>query len=247
VFEIGASLRQTREQQGLTLAEIEHGTRIRERYLAALENEQFDALPGEAYAKGFLRQYAEALGLDGNVYVRELTERLEEQEAPPPPPEPRRRDALRQIPVVSVFAVVALAIAVVGGIAAWKLSDSETTPPVKLPSPAPQPAAVKRPAHARHHAVQAHKRAKRQTPRRLVLTATRGDCWLLVRARSAEGAILYEGTLHPGATLRFRTAPLWIRAGAPWNLSARLGPKLLHGLPPQTGNFVVTRRGLALA
>ncbi len=247
MFEIGASLRRAREQQGLRLAEIEHATRIRERYLAALENEQFDSLPGEAYAKGFLRQYAETLGLDGNVYVRELTERLEAREPPPPPPEPRRRDALRQIRVVSAFAVVVLAIAVVAGIAAWKLSGSETTPPAKLPSPAPQAAAVKRPAHARHHTVHAHERTKRQTAMRLVLTATRGDCWLLVRVRSAEGAILYEGTLHPGASLRFKTAPLWIRAGAPWNLSARLGGKRLHGLPPQTGNFVVTRRGLALA
>jgi cytoskeletal protein RodZ len=247
LFEIGASLRQAREQQGLTLAEIEHATRIRDRYLAALENEQFEALPGEAYAKGFLRQYADALGLDGNVYIRELTERLEAREPPPPPPEPRRRDVLREMRAGGVFAVVALAIAIVGGIAAWKLSGSETTPPEKLPAPAPQAAAAKRPAHARHHAVHAHERTEHAAPTRLVLTATRGDCWLVVRVRSAEGAILYEGTLHPGDSLRFEKAPLWIRAGAPWNLSARLAGKLLHGLPPQTGNFVVTRRGVALA
>ena len=247
MFEIGASLRHAREQQGLTLAEIERTTRIRERYLAALENERFEVLPGDTYAKGFVRQYAEALGLDGNLYVRELEEQLAAREPPPPPPEPRRRNLLRGIPVVGAFVAVAAAVAIVAGIAAWKLTGSESPPAVKHRRAAPQAAAVARPAHVERRKAHAHKAKKHETPPHVVLTATGGDCWILVRDGSAEGAILYEGTVHPGIVLRFEKVPLWIRAGAPWNLTARLGGKLLHGLPPQTGNFVVTRRGLELA
>src|SRR5438128_1873704 len=64
MLEIGIGLRQTRESRGLVLADAEAETRIRARYLAALEEEQFEALP-EGYARTFLRSYANYLGLDG--------------------------------------------------------------------------------------------------------------------------------------------------------------------------------------
>jgi transcriptional regulator with XRE-family HTH domain len=66
LFEIGSSLREARERRGLELNEIERATRIRSRYLRALEEEQFGQLPGRAYAKGFLRTYADYLGLDAS-------------------------------------------------------------------------------------------------------------------------------------------------------------------------------------
>ena len=65
MFEIGNSLRDARVRQGLELPELETQTKIRAKYLKALEEEQFDLLPGEAYVKGFLRTYADRLGLDG--------------------------------------------------------------------------------------------------------------------------------------------------------------------------------------
>ncbi len=60
---IGERLRNAREARGLSLDEIEAATRIRRRFLEALEAEAFDQLPGTAYAKGFLRTYASYLGL----------------------------------------------------------------------------------------------------------------------------------------------------------------------------------------
>src|SRR5712692_7635203 len=68
MLEIGIGLRQTRESRGLVLAEAEAETRIRGRYLAALEEELFEALP-EGYARTFLRSYANYLGLDGQLFV----------------------------------------------------------------------------------------------------------------------------------------------------------------------------------
>ena len=62
--ELGERLRAAREAKGLTLAQAEQATRIRRTFLEALEEEHFDALPGVVYAKGFIRNYAQFLGLD---------------------------------------------------------------------------------------------------------------------------------------------------------------------------------------
>ena len=57
-------MRNAREAKGLTLAAAETLTRIRAVYLEALEEEKFDRLPGAVYARGYLRTYAPALGID---------------------------------------------------------------------------------------------------------------------------------------------------------------------------------------
>src|SRR3954469_17913117 len=75
MFEIGSSLREARLRQGLDLPEVEQATKIRGKYLRALEDEQFDVLPAQTYVKGFLRNYAEYLGLDGQLYVDEFNSR----------------------------------------------------------------------------------------------------------------------------------------------------------------------------
>src|SRR3977135_4016434 len=76
MFDIGASLREARTRRGLSLDDVTAGLRIRERYVTALEEERWELPPGEAYSKGFLRMYAEFLGLDGSLYVDEYNERV---------------------------------------------------------------------------------------------------------------------------------------------------------------------------
>lgn len=78
---IGAALREERERQGLTLEDLEERTKIRTRYLRALENEDWDILPGPTYVRGFLRTYADTLGLDPEDLVDDYRE---EFEAPQP-------------------------------------------------------------------------------------------------------------------------------------------------------------------
>src|SRR3954471_1331715 len=75
MFEIGSSLREARTRQGLDFPELEQATKIRMKYLRALEDEQFEQLPSQTYVKGFLRAYADHLGLDGQVYVDEYNTR----------------------------------------------------------------------------------------------------------------------------------------------------------------------------
>src|SRR5919112_3910724 len=84
VFEIGNSLREARLRQHLDFAELEQATKIRGKYLRALEEEQFEQLPSQTYVKGFLRTYAEYLGLDGQLYVDEFNTRYVVGEDEPP-------------------------------------------------------------------------------------------------------------------------------------------------------------------
>ena len=64
---IGEVLKQARSRAGLDIRAVEEQTKIRVKYLRALEDEEWDALPSSAYAKGFLRTYAQLLGLDGEA------------------------------------------------------------------------------------------------------------------------------------------------------------------------------------
>src|ERR687895_254210 len=84
VFEIGTSLREARMRQGVDLLEAEQATKIRSKYLRALEDERFELLPAQTYVKGFLRSYAEYLGLDGQLYVDEYNSRYAPGEEEPP-------------------------------------------------------------------------------------------------------------------------------------------------------------------
>lgn len=69
--ELGTELKQAREQQGLTLEQVQQDTKIRSRYLEAIEQGDLSVLPGLVYARGFIKSYAEYLGLNGH----ELMER----------------------------------------------------------------------------------------------------------------------------------------------------------------------------
>lgn len=69
---VGERLRTERERQNLSLRDIEKGTSIRAHYLEAIENGDFKALPGEVYAKGFVRNYATFLQMDANAAVKEF-------------------------------------------------------------------------------------------------------------------------------------------------------------------------------
>lgn len=62
---VGETLREARRERGIELAEVEAATRIRARFLRAIEADEWDVLPGETYARGFIRAYAAYLGLDG--------------------------------------------------------------------------------------------------------------------------------------------------------------------------------------
>ncbi|QNQ80732.1 helix-turn-helix domain-containing protein [Lactobacillus sp. PV034] len=70
--DIGDKLRKAREEKGMSLKDIEKITKIQYRYLEALENNDFDQLPGDFYARAFIKQYAQVVGLNGNELLNDL-------------------------------------------------------------------------------------------------------------------------------------------------------------------------------
>jgi transcriptional regulator with XRE-family HTH domain len=114
--EIGATLREARMRQRIDISQIEAQTKIRAKYLRALENEEWDLLPGPTFVKSFLRTYAEALGLDARLLLEEYKlrhERLSEHELLPIAPPGGRRDKPRRGPPPGVGRDVAVAVLVV--------------------------------------------------------------------------------------------------------------------------------------
>jgi len=240
VFEIGASLRAAREHRQLQLAEVERATHIRAKYLLALEEERFDVLPGTAYAKGFLRTYADFLGLEGSRFVDEFNERFAPEELPEASA-PVRVEKPRRLLGAWVVAIPLLAVGI--GLIAWRMTSgggsggqrrAEIVAPVThlrvtTANPPPHRAAV----------------APKAKPKRaqIAFVASRGSCWLSVRLGSSTGRVLYEQTLQPGERAQFAGSHLWIRIGAPWNLDATLNGKRVQ-LPTSIADVMVTPSAL---
>jgi len=140
---VGQDLRQARLLKGEELAQISRVLRIRKDHLEALEESDFEALPGRAYAIGFARSYAGYLGLDGKACVErlktEIAGRGEVKEGPVPVSEPRDR----KWPQSAIVFAVLLAIAVIYGIyylaVAVNRMASQPVPPVPPEPGAPVP------------------------------------------------------------------------------------------------------------
>jgi hypothetical protein len=223
VFDIGNSLREARLRQQLDFPELEQQTKIRSKYLQALEDEKFDVLPAPTYVKGFLRNYADALGLEGQLYVDEYNSRFVtgEEDIPLRPRDYQRRPQARGMrfetrAVMLVIGAIAVVVALVVGAAKFGSSNSPKVQGINTTGPN---------LPKRHH-----KPARPMA--RIVLTATNGDSWLLVRAGSAAGKQLYAGTLPQGHQLAFTGRPyvfrrIWFAANKPQNLVAKLNGRIV--------------------
>jgi cytoskeleton protein RodZ len=126
---IGNSLKEARTRAGLDIRTVEEQTKIRTRYLRAMEAEEWSVLPGHAYVKGFLRTYANLLGLDADALVDEYRRTVEGAQASPVPLgegvlETRRRlrepgmprGGPRRWPIVAALVLVIVAILLVLGL-----------------------------------------------------------------------------------------------------------------------------------
>jgi cytoskeleton protein RodZ len=127
---IGDTLREARMRQRLDIAEVEQRTKIRAKYLRALENEEFGFLPGSTFVKTFLRTYAELLGLDPHVLIEEYRANYEpgdEAEIQPlgPPAGGRERRAPPGGPPSRGVAAGALIIALLAFLLVLGLTGNE--------------------------------------------------------------------------------------------------------------------------
>ena len=201
MFEIGNSLREARLRQALDFPELEQATKIRGKYLRALEDEQFEVLPAQTYVRGFLRTYAEYLGLDGQLYVDEYNSRYvvdDEALRPRRVASQRVRQQRRVESRVVVLALLGIAAVTALVLLAWRYTGGNGTtilPTVTAPAPTAAPPV-------------------------LALRGVRQGSYVEVRRGSATGAVLFENTLGPGDVQRFSAPRLWVRIGRPRNVRA---------------------------
>jgi cytoskeleton protein RodZ len=238
VFEIGASLREARLRQGLDFPEIETGTKIRGKYLRALEDEHFGVLPGETYIKGFLRTYAEYLGLDGQLYVDEFNSRYvtpDEVQTIRARRTAQARSHRRVQGSVLVAALVGIAVVTALVIGAWT-SGSAPDQPVAGISPNAHKQNVK------------HKQAHVRSPKRphITLRAVRTSVFLVaVRKGGPSGKVLLEGVdLAPGEAKHFTRRKLWINTGTPGNLRVIVNGRRVTYPGGKPLAFIVTAHGI---
>jgi Helix-turn-helix domain len=114
--DIGTTLREARMRAKIDIGEVEARTKIRAKYLRAIENEEWDLLPGPVYAKSFLRTYGDFLGLDSRMLVDEFKRRYElpsDNELRPVAPLGRERDRGPRRPRLPSWAPIGVVLAAV--------------------------------------------------------------------------------------------------------------------------------------
>jgi cytoskeleton protein RodZ len=223
MLDIGAQLRETRMRRRIDISEVEAATKIRAKYLRALENEEWSLLPGPTFVKTFLRTYAEYLGLDARSLVEEYRQRYEtpatSELTPLRPrgslggrPPRRRRPALG--PWVLVAGVLVALVAALYGLG--KLGDNgDETPSTNTvqratPTPTPKPAKSKK--RTRHTA------AASSHVLRVQIQAT-GTVWVCME-NAAGTPVVDQRTMQSGDRTRtFRSTRFRVSFG---NGSARL-------------------------
>ena len=231
MFEIGASLREARTRQALDFPELEVRTKVRAKYLRLLEEEQFDQLPAHTYIKGFLRAYADTLGLDGQLYVDEYNSRfvvgddetIRVRRGPSPGTRPRSRRRERRESRVVAIALTAIVLVTALVIAAWRFggpSDPHVQGLTKTQTPTTA--------------------ATRTATSAVVIRATRGASYLEVRRGTSAGRPLFSGTLEKGDRQLFTARRIWISIAAPRNVTVTVFGKRFT--IPKGGEFELTRR-----
>jgi cytoskeleton protein RodZ len=214
--DIGESLREARMRARVDISEIEAQTKIRAKYLRALENEEWDLLPGPTYVKSFLRTYAEALDLDAKLLVDEYKlrhERLSEVELQPINAAAPGRERRRQKPLLPPWFFVAVIIAglvfalyLLGNSGDEDPNTAATPPPATTTATSERPAATPPPA-----------RRARATRVRLRIEATGA---VNVCLKAGDKTLINGQTLEAGQrTPTFRSRRFRLTLG---NNSARL-------------------------
>jgi len=206
LFEIGNSLREARIRRALEFAQAEQATKIRAKYLRSLEEEHFELLPSETYVKGFLRTYADYLGLDGQLYVDEFNSRFgtdDRERVRRSSVRPQRRTRRFETGVVLVV-LLSIAVVTVVVISAWKSSDSHQT--------------------AKHAPKSHHARHIAKPPSAyLVVKGVRGASYVAIHRGGPAGPVVFQGTIAKGETEPFKGKRYWLNVSAPENLTITVG------------------------
>ena len=237
MFEIGTTLREARVRRNLTLQQIEDDTKIRVKYVQAMENEDFDIMPGATYVKGFLRTYSEYLGLDPEVILGEYRSRSGPVREVQEPfggvsmlGAPRGHRGRNTVVLVAVICLLVLAAIWVLGRNTGGTNEPTTKPgALGLNSPSPSPSPSVKPSSA----------ANPEAKSVVTITAKDGDCWVQVRRDNSTGIVLWSGTIKKGDSRKFKGQHLWMSFGNPVVVRLEAGGKKVK-LKSDVGPWPVT-------
>lgn len=187
-------------RQGLDIADVEERTKIRAKYLRALENEEWGSLPGSTFVKTFLRTYAEVVGLDAHLLVDEYRashqseEEMDPQTLGAPPAatsRPQRRRPVPPGPPGPAALLVLAGVIVVGLLLALGLSADEDDPEQRAGNDRTPTTRQERPAPR-----------KRPRPAGVVLRVTPTDATYACVDTGQGTEVLFEGTLESARSFR---------------------------------------------
>lgn len=222
MFEIGNTLREARVRRKLTLQQVEEDTKIRVKYVQAMENEEFDVMPGSTYVMGFLRTYSSYLGLDPEVIVGEYRSRGLRSSEPPEPfggssiiGPPRSHRGRNTVLFVAVVCLLVLGVIYVLGLRDGVDQGTPPTQPEPLGIASPSASASAKPSPTPSVT------AKPVVDGELRVSTT-ADSWFEVRKNDADGEVLFSGTVTQGKTKVFVSEVLWLRLGSPSNVRLRI-------------------------
>ena len=208
--EIGEMLREARMRRRIDMTEVETATKIRGKYLRALENEEWDLLPGPTFVKTFLRTYAEYLDLDPRMLVEEYRQRYERPSTQDLTPfatgRSRRRVGRRRrrLPAIGPGLVLAGCAVLLAG-SLWLLGsfplgdDEQPAEPNRVGEQEPTPTATPDASDDRDEPP-ARERERRPQRVRLQLVATAPVYVCVVDARGRQ--VIDEETLAPDTVTR---------------------------------------------
>jgi cytoskeleton protein RodZ len=215
--DIGTTLREARIRARIDISEVEARTKIRAKYLRAIENEEWDLLPGPVYVKSFLRTYGDFLGVDSRGLVDEYKRRYErpaDQDMRPIAPLGRERERRRRrssrfgrvAAVVVVLALVVAALFVVGSLSGNNSTTSST----------PSTTAASNPTSSTTTTARKHKHRPPPKPTAVTLKLVPTSS-IYVCVEDGNGKKLIPGVVFPaGATIPTETAPkLMVTLGNP--------------------------------
>jgi hypothetical protein len=236
---LGQILRQERELRNIPLDRIEAATRIRAAQLRAIEDDRLDALPAEAYARGFVRTYAEYLGLNGDDVVAIFNEQWNRSAHRAEPALPQTPVSVARAPTGLFSVWVALACLLLIGSAVVYLMGGSGGGHAAPPTSSTHARAVSSATTSATSTTQTPPPAQ-PAGVRMTVTAAQGSCWLEARRGSASGALLAERTLAPGQAVHLHGPRVWLRLGDPSSVRLRVNGKMLTAAyPAQPINLLV--------
>jgi cytoskeleton protein RodZ len=231
---IGETLREARMRQHLDIADVEARTKIRAKYLRALENEEFGMLPGPTFVKTFLRTYAEMLGLDPHVLVEEYRagfEREDEMEAPLGPPAVAGRDRRHGPRLGPGSLILLLLVGIVAALVAIGLASDDSGEGDQASAP----------ETTRSETEAAPPPPKPARPTRVSLRVTPASPTYICVDRGAGTPVVFENTID--GTETFRGKRLRVNLGKR-DVQLRMNGKSVRVTPgPDPVGFAFTPRG----